>query len=212
MGIQNIFAMPGNFTDWFISATSLSHVIPSLHSLSGLSVTTVSTILSGAESVGDSERPILPNTLSTSGNFISILSCIWRILDASVIDIPGTAVGLYRIVTSFSGGMNSEPSLRKGKTVRTSITTDANKTVFLKRSTNFTTGSYSPMRNLLMGFFSSGFTFPVTSRAIKAGVIVIARRAEKNIENVFVNARGLNSLPSWYSRVKIGRKDTVTSM
>ena len=52
------------------------------------------------------------------------------------------------------------------------------------------------MRNLLMGFFSSGFTLPVTSKAIKAGVIVIARRDEKNIANVFVNARGLNSLPS----------------
>ncbi len=111
IGIQNIFAIPGNFIVSFISDLSFSQVIPALHWSSGFKVITVSTILRGAGSVAVFARPIFPNTLSTSGNFISILSWMCRILEASVIDIPGTAVGIYSIDPSLSGGMNSEPSL-----------------------------------------------------------------------------------------------------
>ena len=68
--------------------------MPGRHSRSGFSVTTVSTIESGAGSVADSARPILPNTRATSGNAFSSRSCIWSTRCASVIEMPGGAVGM----------------------------------------------------------------------------------------------------------------------
>ena len=56
--------------------------------------TTSSTIESGAGSVGDSERPIFPNTRSTSGKLRSSRSIIWRTRLASVIEMPGEPVGM----------------------------------------------------------------------------------------------------------------------
>ena len=50
----------------------------------------------GAGSVGESARPALPKTRSTSGNVRRIRSWIWRMRPASVTDIPGSAVGMYR--------------------------------------------------------------------------------------------------------------------
>ena len=94
MGIQKMFAMPGVLMLAFTSARSFSQVMPCRHSFGGLSVTTVSNIDNGAGSVGVSACPALPNTVTASGTFFNCRSCIWRIFVASVIDIPGTAVGM----------------------------------------------------------------------------------------------------------------------
>ena len=88
------------------------------HSFSGFNTTVVSTMLRGAGSVEVSALPTFPKTLSTSGNSLSSLSWIWRYLVASVTEIPGRVIGMYRIVPSLRGGMNSSPRPRKTGTVR----------------------------------------------------------------------------------------------
>src|SRR5262245_2476984 len=94
IGIQKMLAIPGVFMLALTSARSLSQVIPFRHSLGGLSATRVSNIDNGAGSVGVSAWPALPKTVIASGIFFSCRSWIWRIFVASVIDIPGTAVGM----------------------------------------------------------------------------------------------------------------------
>ena len=69
----------------------------------------VSNISSGAGSVGVAKRPALPNTLATSGNDFSTRSIRWMTSPALASLMPGTAVGMYSSVPSFSGGMNSLP-------------------------------------------------------------------------------------------------------
>ncbi len=44
---------------------------------------------------------------------------------------------------------------------------------------------------------------------MRTGARVTERKAAKNMAKVLVKARGLKSLPSWASRVKMGRKETV---
>jgi hypothetical protein len=78
----------------FISAINFSQVMPGRHWSIGFSETIVSNIESGAGSVGVSDWPALPNTVSTSGISFSCRSWICRIFVASVIDMPGTAVGM----------------------------------------------------------------------------------------------------------------------
>ena len=56
--------------------------------------TVVSTIENGAGSVGESARPALPKTRSTSGKLRRIRSWICRMRCASVTDMPGSAVGM----------------------------------------------------------------------------------------------------------------------
>ena len=68
--------------------------MPGRHFSRGASDTTVSTISSGAGSVGDSARPILPKTRVTSGNSYSSRSMRWSTSAACVIDMPGGAVGM----------------------------------------------------------------------------------------------------------------------
>ena len=77
----------------------------------GFKVTMVSTIDIGAGSVEVSARPILPNTRSTSGNFFNSPSMVCRIFPASVNVRPGNDEGMYKMLPSFSGGMNSLPNL-----------------------------------------------------------------------------------------------------
>ena len=60
-----------------------------------------------------------------------------------------------------------------------------------------------------MGFFASGMIFPRMRRTMRTGARVTERKAAKNMAKVLVKARGLKSLPSWASRVKMGRKETV---
>ena len=64
------------------------------HSLLGLRRMTVSTMESGAGSVGVSARPILPRTLSTSGNSFRIASCFRSWFLASSMEMFGSVVGM----------------------------------------------------------------------------------------------------------------------
>ena len=63
----------------------------------------------GALSVALLERPTVPKTLSTSGNVRMIWSCFCSRSAAEVIEIPGSAVGMYSVEPSYSGGMNWLP-------------------------------------------------------------------------------------------------------
>ena len=89
-----MLGIPGNRIRESISAMSFSHVMPGLHSDSGLSVTTVSVIESGAGSVAVFARPIFPNTVLTSGTALSRRSICWSTEAASPSEMPGGAVGI----------------------------------------------------------------------------------------------------------------------
>ena len=70
----------------------------------------VSIISIGAGSVGDSARPALPTTMSTSGNRQRIMSHALRSSPASVAEARGAVTGMFITIPSSSGGMNSRPS------------------------------------------------------------------------------------------------------
>src|SRR3974390_2587978 len=79
-------------------------------------------------------------------------------------EIPGIVVGIYRIVPSSRGGMNSEPSERKTGIVSMRSTTAVPKTTHLWRNVHETAGSYARIKVLLTGFDSSARIFPTSSR------------------------------------------------
>ncbi len=110
--------MPGNRTASSISDRSSSHVIPSRHSSSGFRAMVVSNMARGAGSVAVLARPAFPNTDCTSGKLARMLSCLRMASWAARTLIPGSVMGMYRIVPSFRGGMNSDPILWRGIVVR----------------------------------------------------------------------------------------------
>src|ERR1700687_4112211 len=69
----------------------------------------VSVMLMGAGSVDVSARPILPTTFSNAGSWAMMRSCSRKISVALVNEIAGSVIGMYMAVSSFKGGMNSEP-------------------------------------------------------------------------------------------------------
>ncbi len=76
IGMVQAFETPGNWSALSISAISLSTVIPGRHSFAGFRLITVSNISVGAGSVAVDARPALPQTDSTSGNDLMILSWV----------------------------------------------------------------------------------------------------------------------------------------
>src|SRR5690349_8339711 len=93
----------------------------------------VSYMSSGALSVGLSERPTAPNTLSTSGKDLITRSCCWSSADACVIEIPGRAVGIYREEPSYRGGINWLPIRQASGMVSVKKIRLSSRVVFLYR-------------------------------------------------------------------------------
>ncbi len=120
IGMVHEFVTPAMRSSPSIAFTRPSYVMPRRHSSSGFSTIVVSNIDSGAGSVAVVARPAFPNTLFTSGKAARIESWTRRVSLAFATLMPGSVVGMYRIVPSFSGGMNSEPISRIGRTVSTS--------------------------------------------------------------------------------------------
>src|SRR5438105_3239257 len=94
MGMVQALETPGNCNALSMAAISLSVVMPGRHSFSGLRLITVSNISVGAGSVAVDARPALPQTESTSGNDLMILSCVCTNSAALVTDRPGSVVGI----------------------------------------------------------------------------------------------------------------------
>ena len=94
IGMVQALDTPGNCSDLSISAVSLSTVMPGRHSLSGFRLMTVSTISVGAGSVAVAARPALPQTDSTSGKDLMILSWVCSSSAALVTEIPGSVTGM----------------------------------------------------------------------------------------------------------------------
>ena len=109
IGIVHELVKPGRRVSESISSTRPSIVSPSRHSSSGFKTIVVSNMDSGAGSVAVFARPALPNTLTTSGIAMRMLSCRRSASAAADTLMPGSVVGMKRIVPSFNGGMNSEP-------------------------------------------------------------------------------------------------------
>jgi len=93
-GMVQALLTPGIWSASSIPAISVSMVMPAGHSSSGLRLITVSNISVGAGSVAVPARPALPNTESTSGKLLMILSWVWSNSPALVIERPGSVVGM----------------------------------------------------------------------------------------------------------------------
>src|SRR5664280_2538599 len=117
MGIVHAFEAPGSLSAWSISSTNCSvemwsgvnlrnmpfahlgahdeyQVSTFRHSVSGLSIMTVSIIENGAGSVDVSARPALPSTVDTSGNRLMMRSCTCISSWALVTEMPGSVDGM----------------------------------------------------------------------------------------------------------------------
>jgi hypothetical protein len=101
---------------------------------------TVSNISRGAGSVAVAARPALPNTDSTSGKLVSILSWVCSSSPDLVSDIEGSEDGIYNSVPSFNTGMNSLPSCIAGNTDSPSATRAMTMVSFFQRITHAMTG------------------------------------------------------------------------
>ncbi len=94
MGMVQALVTPGSWTIALSSRVMSSMVLPLGQVDSGVRVTIVSIIDSGAGSVAVSARPTLPRTCSTCGWVAMILSVCCNSSLALVIEIPGGVVGM----------------------------------------------------------------------------------------------------------------------
>ena len=101
---------------------------------------TVSVMFTGAGSMELSARPIFPTTLSTSGSCAMTLSCQRKICPAFVSEMLGSVIGIKSAVSSFKGGMNSEPIVVASNTALTKTTTAAPRVRRRCRSAQFRVG------------------------------------------------------------------------
>ena len=63
---------------------------------------------------------------------------------------------------------------------------------------------------LLIGFLFSGRSLPLSRKLISTGVRVMAKKASTISINDFVQANGLNNLPSIPVRRNTGKKEAIT--
>src|SRR5712692_1424269 len=94
IGMVQALLTPGNCKAAFMSEINLSTVMPDGQVSSGFKLMTVSNISVGAGSVAVLARPALPNTDSTSGKLLMILSCVCKSSAALVIDMLGRLTGM----------------------------------------------------------------------------------------------------------------------
>ena len=92
--------------------------------------------------------------------------------------------------------MNSLPSFLNGNQVTAMIRTATRIIVFGKRNTNSMRGRYDQMKKRFSGFFCSFGILPRMKKVMSTGMIVMASTEDAAMANVFVYARGRNSLPS----------------
>src|SRR5437660_4027051 len=167
----------------------------------------VSYMSSGALSVALSERPTVPNTVSTSGNERMIRSCSCNSCVASLMAIPGNAVGIYKEDPSYRAGMNWLPNFHANGKVSARNSRLSSSVVVLWRRQNLKTGRYAAFVAEAAGFFDSGCSLPLINMTINTGTRVIASNEENATANVFVQPSGLNMRPSCASSRKTERND-----
>src|SRR5690606_28582382 len=131
------------------------------------------------------------------------------ILLISLLETSGSVTGMNNMLCSSSGGINSVPMLLSNGMVTISAIIFMARVVFRHLSTFLITGSYIFSRKLLTGFFLSDLNFPFKKNEIKTGASVKTSMASTIIINVFVNARGWKSFPSWPVSINTGRKETI---
>ena len=118
-----MFETPGSVVAVSISPISFSRVIPGRHADSGLRLTIVSVMFTGAGSVDVSARAILATTEATSGNFSIAAFCFLTMSIAWGSEIDGSVTGMNIKSPSFSGGMNSFPIRGTSASAPATVTT-----------------------------------------------------------------------------------------
>jgi len=94
IGMTKALVTPGKRSLASSSDSSRSRVSPGRHAERGLSITTVSTIESGAGSVEVSARPAFPKTRSTSGTPFSSRSIVLSKASIPATETPGSVTGM----------------------------------------------------------------------------------------------------------------------
>src|SRR5262249_11718188 len=107
-------------------------------------------------------------------------------LAASGIDRPGTVVGIYKMVPSFSGGMNSVPRRVKTGIVTNVVATAIPSVSHRTRSAPERRGRYNAISNQFKGFLDSDRMRPRMRRTIRTGATVTESPVANSIANVFV--------------------------
>jgi hypothetical protein len=184
-------------------------VIHSLHSDFGLRVIIVSSIANGAGSVAVKALQAFHTTFSTSYRLdIILFVSISRSLALLSLTL-GTVIGIYIILPSSSGGINSEPILVNNHNHRIKSTQLIARTVFLFFKANISIGSYTFCKNLTIGISRSCFNFHFNKKTHKTGAKNKLLNNAQIIANIFVNASGENSFPSCHCKANIGRKESI---
>ncbi len=206
IGWVQMFETPGSVAAMSSSAMIFSRVMPGRHWLSGLRLTIVSVMLSGAGSVEVSARETFATTSATSGSRAIAAFCIRVISIAWGSEIAGSVIGMNIRSPSLSGGMNSLP-IRGTSAIAPASTTTAAPSVRTRcRSAQPSNGRYSQTRGRMTGFRSSPRTFPPIRSVQSTGTRVTARIVAPTMAKVLVKASGRKSLPSWPVRAKTGMK------
>ncbi len=209
IGMVQLFTAPVIRSARSISATSASWVIPGRHSDGGFRLIVVSTMEIGAQSVAVLARPAFPQTDSTSGKVIRMLSCTFSSRRCWVSETLGRVFGMYMRLPSRRGGMNSLPSPANGMSVNANAATAPTMTSTRARRDQRSTGRYTRAAQRLSGLAASGRIRPLMRNPISTGTTVTERSAAAAMAKVLVSASGRNNRPSWSSRVKTGRNDSV---
>src|SRR6266550_5852473 len=138
----------------------------------------VSYMSSGALSVALSDLPIVPKTVSTSGNVRMMRSCSCNRCEACPMEIPGRAVGMYKAEPSNSGGINWLPILSARGRVTTKKIRLSSSVVLRNRRQSRRTGRYKACVTRESGFRDSGRRRPRMKRTISTGTSVTVRLLE----------------------------------
>jgi hypothetical protein len=126
--------------------------------------------------------------------------CICSSSPPLVTDIPGNVVGKYTNMPSFRLGVDSVPSLPTGQTLTACPQAQAGQPAFLAHNAP-DDGSIDTDQEAIDQVSVFWDNFSQTKRIISAGTSVRERMAAAAIENVLVNASGLNRRHSASHRI-----------
>jgi hypothetical protein len=169
----------------------------------------VSSIASGAGSVAVLALHAFQTTFSTSGiSEIILFDSISKSL-ALLSLTSGKVIGIYIILHSSRGGINSEPIRVNNQIHRIKSIHDIANATFLFFKAQINTGSYIFCKNLTIGICLSFLSFHFKKNIHKTGAKNSDVNNAHSIANIFVNAKGEKSFHSCHSNAKMGTNERI---
>ena len=151
IGWVQMLETPGSVVAASNSPMSFSRFIPGRHAASGLRLTIVSVMFTGAGSVEVSARAIFATTEASSGKFWMASFCFLTISIACGSEIDGSVTGMNIRSPSLSGGMNSLPIRGTSTRAPATVMTAMPSVTARWRSAKSSTGRYTQTRGRMIG-------------------------------------------------------------